>query len=154
MADILRSIRDLFLQGVEVVNNAATHVANATRSKVDELNLRNQRKELVEKLANDLAEQWRLGLELPTVLIGTLEQIRDIDAQLAEAAAQPEPCAEEPAAPEADPQPGANPQPEAPAPTIVVEEEVPAAPEAPAMPEKPDVSEVPTLQVDEPKEEE
>lgn len=148
MADIRRSVRDLFLQGVEAVNNAATHVANATRSKVDELNLRNQRKELVEKLANDLAEQWRLGLELPAVLTGTLEQIRDIDAQLAEAAAQPEPRAEEPAAPEADPQP------EAPAPTIVVEEEAPMAPEVPAVPDKPDISEVPTLQVDEPKEEE
>lgn len=130
MADIRRSVRDLFLQGVEAVNNAANHVANATRSKVDELNLRNRRKELLDALASDLYEQWQKGLELPEAMTKTLELISGIDGQLAEMEEKAEaPASEEKAAS---------------APAIVVDE----AEEAPKAPEKPDVNEIPTIQVE------
>lgn len=125
MADIRRSMRDLFLQGVEVVNNAANHVATATRSKVDELNLRNRRKELLDTLANALYEQWQQGLELPASMTETLEQIHAIDEQLKEMEAQPEKPQAEPAE---------------------------AKPEAPAAEEKPAEPEVPTIQLDDPQE--
>ena len=137
MADLRRSMRDLFLQGVEAVNTAANHVANATRSKVDELNLRNRRRELLDSLANALYEQWRQGLELPEALTETLRQLRDIDEQLAEFE-KPEPeTTDAEAAPD-------NPQDRDNAPTIVVDEEEKAA----------DIhigkTEVPSIQIDEP----
>ena len=125
-------MRDLFLQGVEVVNNAANHVASATRSKVDELNLRNRRKEMLENLASAVYEQWQQGLQMPGALTETLEQIRDIDAQLAEIESQQE----KPESPASEPE-------DAEAPTISVDEEEATA-EAPAE------QEVPTIQVDEP----
>ena len=134
MADLRRSVRDLFLQGVEAVNNAANHVASATRTKVDELNLRNRRKELLDTLAAAVYEQWQQGLELPDALKETLEQIRGIDEQLQEMEKQQE-KAEPAASAEA-----------ASAPSIVVDEEE----KAPAEPEKPVASEIPTIQVDEP----
>lgn len=134
MADLRRSVRDLFLQGVEAVNNAANHVANATRSKVDELNLRNRRKELLDTLASALYEQWQQGLELPETMTGMLEQIRSIDEQLKDLESQQEkPQAEEAAA-----------ESEA-APSIVVEEEADAPEQETAGAE----AEVPTIQVEE-----
>lgn len=138
MADIRRSMRELFLQGVEVVNNAANHVATATRSKVDELNLRNRRKELLDTLANTLYEQWQQGLELPAVMTETLEQIRGIDAQLKELDAQPD---------KPEPETSAD-EPET-VPTIVVEEQQ-GEPAAEA--DMPAEAEVPTIQIDEPRE--
>ena len=140
MADLRRSMRDLFLQGVEAVNNAANHVASATRSKVDELNLRNRRKEMMDALAGAVYEQWKQGLELPEELTGTLEQIREIDAQLAEMESQQEKT--EPSADAAE-QEGA--------PSITVEEAADAPEETPAK------QEMPTIQVEEqetPKDEE
>ena len=83
MADLRRSVRDLFLQGVEAVNNAANHVATATRSKVDELNLRNRRKEVLDSLANTLYVYWMQGLELPEALTEKLRELQGIDEQLA-----------------------------------------------------------------------
>ena len=137
MADLRRSVRDLFLQGVEVVNNAANHVANATRSKVDELNLRNRRKELLDRLAVALYEQWKDGLELPEALTTLLEELRGIDEQLAEIESQPENS--EPAACEAE---------EA-VPTIKVDaEEEPSA----STSQWPDEHDVPRIDVEEPKE--
>lgn len=133
MADFRRSVRDLFLQGVEAVNTAANHVANATRSKVDELNLRNRRKELTDLVASALYEQWQQGLALPEALTDLLEQIRAIDAQLADMESQPEATEEAEEAPADEP-----------APTIAVEEE-----ETPDAPEEPESEEVPTIQVDE-----
>ena len=132
MADIRRSVRDLFLQGVEAVNNAANHVANATRSKVDELNLRNRRKELMDALAGDLYDQWQKGLELPETLVKTLEQISDIDGQLAEIEDKAEAAAG-----------GAE---ATAAPTIVADE----TEKEPAESEAPTVGEIPTIQVESP----
>ena len=175
MANIRRSVRDLFLQGVEAVNSAANHVANATRSKVDELNLRNRRKELLDALAVDLYEQWQKGLALPEALTATLEQLRDIDAQLSEIESQSEPAGEpakdsvedivakvkevvggvvekaEDAVSEIidkDEAPaGDNDQKtDAAVPTIDVEEE--ETPEVHDKPEWPDISEIPTIQND------
>lgn len=83
MADIRRSVRELFLEGVKAVNSAASHVAEATRSKVDELNLRNRRHELTEKLASDAYGQWLQGTEMPDALTATLEELRSIDEKLA-----------------------------------------------------------------------
>lgn len=135
MGDIRRSVRDLFLQGVEAVNNAANHVANATRSKVDEMNLRNRRRELMETLAGTIYEQWQQGLELPEKLTETLEQIRDIEEQLADMESQQE--SEEAVVNKES----------AAVPSIVVDEKE-AAPEAS---KEPVVREIPTIQIDEPK---
>ena len=139
MADLRRSVRDLFLQGVEAVNNAANHVANATRSKVDELNLRNRRKELLDQLAAALYEQWKDGLDLPEALTSMLEELRDIDEQLEEPESQPEPT--EPAAEEEE---------EA-VPTIEVDAEAEETTPT-AAPQWPDEKDVPHIEVAEPEE--
>ena len=83
MADIRRSVRELFLKGVEAVNTAAGHVADATRSKVDELNLQNRRKELMDALAVAVYEQWLAGCDVPQALHDKLVELKSIDEQLA-----------------------------------------------------------------------
>lgn len=86
MADIRRSVRDLFLQGVKAVNGAAAQLATATQTKVDEMNLRNRRRDLFQKLSGDVYSLWQEGVELPEALTETLEALRGIDNQLAELA--------------------------------------------------------------------
>lgn len=83
MSDIGKSVREFLLQSVKVVNNAATSVASTTRYKVDELNLQNRRKELL-NAASDLAYTlWKNGETLPESLASILEKLASVDADLA-----------------------------------------------------------------------
>lgn len=82
MADIRRSMLELFQQGVDVVNRVMTRVTNSTMSKMDELALRNQRKELVTAISSDVYEQWRKGEKFSDELTQMLKQLSDIDDQL------------------------------------------------------------------------
>lgn len=90
MADIRRSVRDLFLKGVEAVNTAAGHVADATRTKVDELNLRNRRKDILDALAVAVYDQWKAGNSVPDALEDMLVELKSVDEQLAAIAAKAE----------------------------------------------------------------
>lgn len=153
MADIRRSVLELFQQGMDAVNSAVNHVTTATRSKMDELTLQNQRKELMNSVANVVYEQWQQGLQLPEVLTDALAKLRDVDDQLATMAKQPEnPEANDDAAAEADQQDAdtAPVQEEEPVPTLHVEQDAPTWPEMPFQSEEP--GEVPTIRVEEDKE--
>lgn len=90
MADFRRSVLGLFQQGVDAVNSAVTHVSNATRNKMDEIALQNQRKELLEKLANTVYEQWQQGASYPESITDILEQIKAMNEQIDTVARQQE----------------------------------------------------------------
>lgn len=123
MADLRRSVLELFQQGMDAVNTAVNHVTNATRSKMDELTLQNQRKELLDALANTVYEQWQQGLDLPEALTDKLVKLKEVDEQLAALTSKQD-----------DPAPAASEQPET------------EAPEASAaQPEQTDDLSVPTI---------
>lgn len=141
MADLRSSVRDLFLQGVKAVNSAANNVATATKSKVEELNLSNRRKELMEQLAIQIYEAWQQGLELPESLNAMLTEVHALDAQLAAYIKKDEP--DSPPS-EEESTPNQEEHAEASMPTIVVPED----PEPGIEPET-KVESVPTLQQEE-----
>ena len=95
MADFRRSMLGLFQQSVDAVNNAVMHVSNATRNKMDEIALQNQRKELLENLANTIYEQWLQGETYPESITGILEQLKAMNEQIDTLAKQEEKTAEE-----------------------------------------------------------
>lgn len=97
MSDIRQSLRELFLRSVKMVNSAASSLADSTRSKVDELNLRNRRKELVEEVVAKAVDLWKNGQTLPDGLTALLEELQHIDDELATRAAYEKESAEAPA---------------------------------------------------------
>ena len=102
MADIRRSVLEIFQQGMDTVNSAVNHVTNATRTKMDELTLQNRRKELLGTLAEVVYAQWQQGAQMPESLTEMLTEIGEVDAQLANIASQKqaEAAQKEPSAPE------------------------------------------------------
>ena len=150
MADFRRSVLGLFQQGVDAVNNAVMHVSTATRNKMDELTLQNQRKELMENLANTVYTQWQQGETYPESLTGILEQIKDVNDQLEALSKQEEkPAEEQKDADDAEKpeevveaaQEAATPAKEdEPIPTIEVKEEASAWPETPVKADAPQIT--------------
>lgn len=82
MADIGKKVRELMLQGVKAVNNAANSVASTTRYKVDELNLQNRRKELLGTVSELAYALYKRGEELPEGLASVLKNVARIDEEL------------------------------------------------------------------------
>jgi len=82
MADISKSLRDIWLTGVKAVNDAANSIANTTRHKVDELNLQSDRREMLEKISNCAYQLWQQGVAFPEELDGLLSELSAIDVEL------------------------------------------------------------------------
>lgn len=156
MADLRRSVLGMFQQGVDAVSNAVIHVSNATRNKMDELTLQNQRRELLENLANTVYALWEQGETYPDSLTGILEQLKDVNGQLAAVCKPPEKAADEAVKQEvAEPAQGSEvPEKEDEVvPSIEVQEEV-ADEEVPTWPEPPVHNDVPQILVQEEQESE
>ena len=112
MADLRRSVLEIFQQGMDAVNSAVNHVTVATRAKMDELTLQNRRKELLVTLAEAIYAQWQQGAQMPEALTETLTELGEVDAQLASIANQKQAeadqkdsASDEQATEAADPQP-------------------------------------------------
>lgn len=144
MADFRRSVLGLFQQGVDAVNNAVMHVSTVTRNKMDELSLQNQRRELMETLANTVYTQWQQGETYPESLTSILKQIKEVNDQLDTLAKQAEKPAEEPVT-DAAKEPVAEAADETEKPEVTVEPAQEAEVPAPVKEEEP----VPTIEVKE-----
>ena len=82
MADIGENIRKFVTRGVEAIGNTASNLANNTKQKINNINLNNQRKELIEELGRKAYECWINGGNLPEELTDEIMQIAEIDQQL------------------------------------------------------------------------
>jgi len=82
MADIGKSVREFLLQSVKAVNSAANTVATTTRYKVDELNLQNRRKELLNSVSELAYALYKHGETMPESLAAILEKIVKVDEDL------------------------------------------------------------------------
>lgn len=119
MADISKTMKDIWAQSVKAVNKAATNIANSTKQKMDEMSMTSRRKELQNQLGAQVYALWQQGEEVPATLHTMLEEMKQLDTQLQE-------LREAQNAPEAPEMPEEPEAPEAPeAPETVVEEEIP-----------------------------
>lgn len=80
MADIGKTVKEIWEQGMKAVNKAATNIATSTKQKVDEMNIVTRRKELQNQLGLRLYELWQAGEDVPE----TLEEMRDLEVKLQE----------------------------------------------------------------------
>ena len=79
MADIGKTVKEIWEQSMKAVNKAATNIATSTKQKVDEMNIVTRRKELQNQLGLRLYELWQAGEDVPETLKATLEEMRDLD---------------------------------------------------------------------------
>lgn len=84
MADIGKTVKEIWEQGMKAVNKAATNIATSTKQKVDEMNIVTRRKELQNQLGLRLYELWQAGEDVPETLKATLEEMRDLEVKLQE----------------------------------------------------------------------
>lgn len=84
MADISKTVKEIWEQSMKAVNKAATNIATSTKQKVDEMNIVTRRKELQNQLGLRLYELWQAGEDVPETLKATLEEMRDLEAKLQE----------------------------------------------------------------------
>ena len=79
MADIGKTVKEIWEQSMKAVNKAATNIATSTKQKVDEMNIVTRRKELQNQLGLRLYELWQAGEDVPETLKATLEEMRDLE---------------------------------------------------------------------------
>jgi len=84
MADFGSSAKSIFLKAMEGISSAASNVANNTRYKINEMNLTNQRREMLEGFGVKAYELFKAGAEFPPELASILAQVAKLDEQLNE----------------------------------------------------------------------
>ncbi len=82
MADLGSSLKSIFMKGMESIGNAATNIANNTKTKVDEMNMVNRRTEILADFGNRAYALWLKGESFPQELNDLLKELKDLDEKL------------------------------------------------------------------------
>ena len=88
MATIGGSLKGALMRSMELLGNAADRLATSTRFKVSEMNLSNQRKEILDGLGQKVYQLWQAGVAFPEEICQQLQQVAVLDQQLEEIRAQ------------------------------------------------------------------
>ena len=94
MADISKILTEAWLKVNEGIGSAANTIADATKGKVNEINLNSRRSDILNQLAPKIVELYKSGVQLPEELMSILKELTDIEDRLA--ALKPAPRAKAP----------------------------------------------------------
>ena len=103
MADIGSTVKKTWMRGMETIGDAFDKLAASTRLRVTEMNLSNQRKEILDGFGARAYQLWLAGAVFPKELEDQLRKVAELEHQLAEVRAArlqsltPEGTAAEPA---------------------------------------------------------
>lgn len=93
MADISKILTEAWLKVNEGIGSAANTIADATKGKVNEINLNSRRSEILNQLAPKIVELYKSGVQLPEELMSILKELTDIEDRLAALKPAPTPKA-------------------------------------------------------------
>lgn len=82
MADIGKSLKGIWLKGMEAVSNTASSIASNTKYKVEEMNILNRRREILSDFGAQAYELWQKGEQFPATLAALLEELSKLDETL------------------------------------------------------------------------
>ena len=82
MADLGKSLKNAWMKGMEAIGNTASNIASSTRSKVDEMNVVNRRRDILADFGAQAYELWQKGEQFPEALQALLEELSSLDEQL------------------------------------------------------------------------
>lgn len=83
MADISKILTEAWVKVNEGIGSAANSIADATRGKVNEINLNTRRNEILNMLAPKIVEIYKSGVELPEELTAILKELTEVEDKLA-----------------------------------------------------------------------
>ncbi len=84
MADISSTVKKKWMRGMETIGDAFAKLAASTRLRVNEMNLSNQRKEILDGFGVKAYQLWLAGASFPPELEDQLRKVADLEHQLAE----------------------------------------------------------------------
>ena len=84
MADIKKGLKDFWIKGMEALGNTASNLASNTKYKVNEMNMVNRRREILNGFGAKAYELWQKGVEFPAELETELQELSQLDIQLNE----------------------------------------------------------------------
>lgn len=84
MADIKKGLKDFWIKGMEALGNTASNLASNTKYKVNEMNLVNRRREILNGFGAKAYELWQKGVAFPAELETELQELNKLDIQLNE----------------------------------------------------------------------
>ena len=82
MAGIGNSVKSAVMKGMEAIGSAASSLASSTQYRVAEMNLSNQRKEILDGFGQKAYQLWQEGASFPPELEEQLKQVSIITEQL------------------------------------------------------------------------
>ena len=82
MADLGKSLKTAWLKGMEAIGNTASNIANNTKTKVQEMNLINRRREILSDFGAQAYEMWQKGETFPEKLAEQLRELSQVDEEL------------------------------------------------------------------------
>ena len=68
MGEINRNLKNAWMRGIEAIGKTASNIASNTRYKVDEMNLLNRRKEILNDFGAKAYALWEQGASFPDEL--------------------------------------------------------------------------------------
>ena len=83
MADFSKILTEAWIKVNEGIGYAANSIADATKEKVNEINLNNRRNDILGAIAPKILELYHNGIELPEDVMKLLAELTDVEAQLA-----------------------------------------------------------------------
>ena len=82
MAEIRNQLKKIWIRSMETVGNTASSIASNTKFKVDEMNLQNQRREIIANIGSLAYVLWQKGEAFPEEIRKQLQEIQTIDERL------------------------------------------------------------------------
>ncbi len=82
MADISRILTEAWIKVNEGIGNAANSIADATKGKVNEINLNTRRNEILNMLAPKIVELYKSGVELPDEIASILKELTEVEEKI------------------------------------------------------------------------
>ena len=102
MGNLGYGVRTAFLKGLEALGKTASNLSDAAQHKLDKMNLENRRRSVLTEIPKCVMQLWEDGTELPEPLNSLLNELHEVEQQLAAMRPQPEakPAESEPEAEE------------------------------------------------------
>ncbi|MDD3337212.1 MAG: hypothetical protein PHI98_17185 [Eubacteriales bacterium] len=82
MAGVTNKVKLTFLKGMEAIGQSASNLASNAQQKLQELNLENQRREILTDFPLRAYDLWQKGEVLPDSLSQMLKELSELDERL------------------------------------------------------------------------
>ena len=82
MGEVNKNLKSMWMKGMEAIGRTASNIASNTRYKVDEMNLMNRRREILNDFGAKAYGLWLQGASFPVELEKQLAELKKVDEQL------------------------------------------------------------------------